>query len=197
MTTTSLTTELEAVNTMLQAADEAPVSSLSLTGLYPLELAKTILSETSRTVQSMGWDFNTEESYPLALAGDSTATLPANVLSFNVDPSFTDMDIVQRGLKLYDKRAHSYVLKRAVTGTAVVLLAWDDMPQAARHYITIRAAKTMQGRSSVSETTYRYTDQDVLDAKLALSEHETEVGDHNMLRDSWSVASVLFDRDMR
>ena len=65
MTATTLTSELEAVNIMLEACDEAPVTSLVQSGIYPLDRAKGILSETSRVVQSLGWRFNTEYEFPL------------------------------------------------------------------------------------------------------------------------------------
>lgn len=193
MTSVSLTTELEAVNTILEATDEPPVSSLALTGLYPLEKAKGILNEVSRTVQSKGWAFNTEDRVSVSLAPDGTAQLPSNCLSFDADPGHP---VVARGLRLYDKEKRTFVLHKEPVGTAVFLLPWDDLPQAARHYITLRACRTAQGRSSISESTYRYTEQDVLDAEHALGEVEATTGDHNMLTDSWSVASVLHGREL-
>jgi hypothetical protein len=193
MTTTALTSELEAVNIILESCDEAPVTSLGLSGLYPLDKAIRALSESSRVIQSEGWDFNTEESYVVALAGDKSATLPANTITWNADRTITDMTLIQRGLRLYDKNTHSYALLYAPTGTIVWLLAWDDLPEPARRYILMRAASTMQGRSSVSESTYRITEEDVQEAKQALSQHESATGDYNMLRDSWSCASVLMN----
>lgn len=193
MTTTALTSELEAVNTILEAIDEAPVNSLAQTGLYPLEKAKGILNEVSRAVQSKGYTFNTEDDFPLTRDGSNQIAIPGNVLTFDAEAR-TDMDLVQRGLRLYDRKAHSYTLQDNVKGTAVVLLGWDELPQQARHFITVRAARTAQGRSSVSESTYRYTEQDVMDAEALLNEAESAVGDHNMLRDSFSVASVLQGR---
>lgn len=196
MTLTTLTSELEAINTMLEACEEAPVASTALSGLYPLERAKGILSETSRVVQSMGWKFNTEYEFPLTRDENGAIALPANAMKVDVDDRWTNVDPVQRGLKLYDSKAHSYTFTTDLTATVVFALAWDELPQPARHYITIRAARTMQGRSSVSEGVYRYSADDEQAAMLALSDHEAETGDHNMLRDSMSVASVLFNREM-
>lgn len=194
MTSLTLTSELEAVNLMLEAAEEAPVTSLALTGLYPLDKAKAILSEASRTVQSVGWKFNTEYRFPLTRAGDNTLALPGNTLRFDAEAAH-DVDPVQRGLRLYDARNHTYVFQRDIKGDIVFLLPWDELPQPARNYIAIRAARSFQGRSSVSESAYRYTAEDEQAALLALSDHEAEVGDHNMLRDSWSVGSVLAGRE--
>lgn len=197
MTSVALQTELEAVNVLLSAIDEAPVSSLALAGLYPLQKAKDALSEASRAVQSMGWVFNTEDSYPITRDGSNQLTLPANMLRYEVDLSITDIDAVARGLRLYNRKDHTFTFSRDVTGKAVLLLPWDDLPQAARHYITIRAARILQGRSPVSEATYRYSADDEQAALLAMSEQESDTGNFNMLRDSWSVASILFNRDMQ
>lgn len=193
MATSSLTSELEAVNTVLESIDEPPVSSLAVSGLYPLDKAKRTLDEVSRLVQSKGWSFNTEEGFTVARAGDNTATLPANALSFDADDEYP---IVARGLRLYDTKNKTFTLTVDPVGTLVSLLPWDDLPQAARYYIIIRACRTAQGRSSISESAYRYTEQDVMDAEQALGETEAVAGDYNMLTDSWSVASVLFNRDM-
>lgn len=190
--TLSLTSELEAINTMLVASEEAPVSSLSLSGLYPLDNAKGILLDTSRVVQSMGWKFNTEYEFPFAKALDGTITLPGNLLKLDVDDTDSKVDPVQRGLRLYDAKQHTYTFSSDVTGTAVFLLDWDDLPQPARHYITIRAARTMQGRSSVGESTYKYSADDEQAAMLALSDLESDIGDHNMLTDSLSVSGIVF-----
>lgn len=197
MTATTLTSELEAINIMLEACDEAPVTSLVQSGIYPLDRAKGILSETSRVVQSLGWKFNTEYEFPLTRDEAGAVALAPNALRVDVDAKHTNVDPVQRGLRLYDSKAHSYAFTQDLTATVVFLLGWDELPQPARHYINIRAARTMQGRSSVSDSTYRYSADDEQAAFLALNDHEAEVGDHNMLRDSWSVGSVVYGREMQ
>jgi hypothetical protein len=197
MATSALMTELDAINVLLVSAEQAPVADLTATGLYPLDKARGILTETSRVVQSVGWKFNTEDGYPLTRQPDGTLPLPDNLLSFDTDDSFLySVTPVQRGARMYDSKAHSYTFTVDLTGTAVFLLEWDELPQPARHYITIRAARTMQGRSSVGEATYRYSQDEEQAAMLALSSYESEVGDHNMLRDSWSVANCVADRDL-
>lgn len=196
MTATTLTSELEAVNTMLESAEEAPVASLELSGLYPLEKAKAILSETSRVVQSRGWKFNTEFEFPLTRDGSNNIAAPGNAVRIDAIECYGDVDPVQRGLRIYDAKNHTYVFSRDLKATVVFLLPWDELPQPARHYITIRAARTMQGRSSVSDSVYRYSEADEEVALAALGDHEAEVGDHNMLTDSWSVASVIYGREM-
>lgn len=194
MATSALMSQLEAVNTILEAIEEAPVSSLLTSGLRPLEKAKAALTEASRVVQTTGWKFNTERDFPLVRDGSGQITLPSNVLMVDVNDEYTDVEPVQRGLRLYDGKAHSYSFSRDLKATVVFLLEWDELPQAARYYITIKAARIAQGRSSVSDSVYRFTEADENHALLAFSDQEAQVGDHNMLRDSWSVANILQHR---
>ena len=55
------TTELQAVNQMLSVIGEAPVNSITGTVTTDVSVAKNILDETSMSVQSMGWNFNTHK----------------------------------------------------------------------------------------------------------------------------------------
>ena len=61
------TSELQAINTILSIIGEAPVSSITTNIGSDVSIAKQILDESSVTVQSKGWNFNTEESFSLAI----------------------------------------------------------------------------------------------------------------------------------
>lgn len=188
----SLQSELEAVNVILAAAEEAPVQALELSGLYPLDLAKQCLAEASRVVQSPGWAFNSEDEVELVPNGSNEITLAPNVLKVDVPPEY-DRKPVQRGIRLYDAKAHTYTFTKPVKASVVYLLGWDELPQAARYYITIKAARIMQSRTAVSEATYRYTDADEASAFYAMSEHEAATGNANMLADSADTAAILMN----
>ena len=56
------TTELQTVNQMLSVIGEAPVNSITGTVTTDVSVAKNILDETSMSIQSMGWNFNTHYS---------------------------------------------------------------------------------------------------------------------------------------
>ena len=105
MTIQTRTTELEAVNTILSTIGEAPLSTL--TGSLPVDgtMAKSVLNEINREVQSMGWHFNTH--YKSTLSKDSNNKIPLanNVLRVELNPyqhSKSDFDIVQRNNFLYN-----------------------------------------------------------------------------------------------
>lgn len=107
MSQTILTTELEAINTMLDAAGESPVSTLETSGLADVAECKLVLDQELRTVQEVGWTFNREVDWDLVPDSDGFINLPPNTLSFDVEKDSrksTNADTVQRGLRLYDRK---------------------------------------------------------------------------------------------
>ncbi len=192
MTTSTLTSELEAINVLLAVADEAPVQSLTVPGLQPLTKARATLDEVNRLVQSAGWKFNMEYDYPLTRDVNGLIALPANVLKLDPnDDTLGSIDPVQRGGRLYDTKAHSYTFTQDLKGTITFLLDWDELPQPARHYIMVKAARVFQGRQQGDPTADKFSEQNEFDAMLALSQHESDTGDFNVLRDNYSNAQVI------
>jgi hypothetical protein len=53
----TLTSKLDAINSMLIGIGEAPVNTLN-SGLQEAEVAEVILNTISREVQAAGWSFN-------------------------------------------------------------------------------------------------------------------------------------------
>lgn len=177
---------------MLAAAGESPVSSLTTSGLADVAEARAVLDEHSREVQSSGWVFNTEYEYPLTPDADGLITLPQNTLKVDADNTFTQVDTVQRGLRLYDRKNHTYQFtETSLTGTIVFLLSFDELPETARRYITIKAARVYQARVLGSDTQFKFSESEEMNALLNFRSAESEVGDFNMLSGSWSVARIL------
>ena len=142
----TLTTQLEAVNTMLGYIGEAPVNSISNTAELPVSAANavTILDETSREVQSEGWHFNTTADHVLTPVNDAI-TLPSNILQVDHEGG-EDIDLVQRGLSLYDRKNRTSTFTSDIKVTIVELLDWDSLPEQARRYIALRANRALQAR---------------------------------------------------
>jgi len=144
----TLTTKLEAVNSMLGHIGEAPVTDISTPSTLPISgsTAITVLDEISREVQSEGWHFNTEEDVTLSPDSNNNnkIVLPTDVIEADVvDSSY---DVVPRGLTLYDRKENTTAFTRDLKVTLVRLLDWDDLPEPARRYITLRSSRVLQGR---------------------------------------------------
>lgn len=187
---TAFMTELEAVNMCLAAIGESPVNTLTNTGLADVASARAKLTEFSRTIQSTGWAFNTELNFPLLRTADGTITAPINTLSISTDANVTDALISQRGQNIYDKKNHSYTFTQDLQVNIILFLDWDELPQTARQYIAICAARSFQGTNLSSDTLDKLSEDDEMKALVALKEAEGDNGDYNFFTDSYSVASA-------
>lgn len=188
MTTNTLTAELEAINTLLAAISESPVSSLDSLGLADVAAARATLDEVSREVQMIGWHFNTEDAYPLLPNTEGKILLPENTLKAQIK---SGLDIAQRGLKLYNRTSHTDTFTSPVEATLVFLLQWDELPQVARHYIMVRASRIFQARNLGSDTQFQFSKDEETDAEKHLTEAEGESGSYNIFSGSSSTASIL------
>jgi len=179
------TTELEAVNFLLSLISESPISSLStISGLADAAVARATLHETSRDVQMQGWHFNTEEEYPLVPDASNYLLLPANTLDVDTTGADAYRNLVMRNGKLYDKENHTFTFTDVVEDVKVNLilfLTWDELPQHARAYITIKAGRIYQLKILGSEVTDTLTEDDELQALAVLKERESDNADYNML----------------
>lgn len=191
MATLTPTTELEAVNIMLGTIGEAPISSLEVSGLVDVAVAKQMLHEVSREVQSRGWDFNQEYNYPLALDVDGFLSVPTNSLRVDTSGEYSQYDVVVRGNRLYDRENHTFVFSKTIKVDLTLFLAFEEMPEAARYFITVRAARRFQDRFLPSESGHVFSEVDEKAAAVTLKEAEGDTGDYNMLTHSYSVASIL------
>lgn len=191
MSTTSLTTELEAINTMLDAIGESPVSNLEVSGLVDVVKARAVLNEVSRLCQSRGWTFNTESEYPLPRQVDTTITVPGNFIAVDCSPYNPQVDTVLRGSRVYDRKNHTYSFTQDIKADVTFLLSWDELPQAARAYIATRAARVFQTRVLGSDTANRDLADQEAAAWAALNVAEGDSGDYNIFNGSYSTASIL------
>jgi hypothetical protein len=193
---TTPTTTLGAVNSMLSTIGEAPVNNLN-SGLTDAETAETILNEVSRSVQAQGWNFNSEPNLTVAADTDGNVVLPQEVIRADLSNNkyrSTTNEYIQRGNKIYDKRQHTFNIGKALTLDVVVLLEYEQMPEVARRYVSVQAARVFQERVVGSDRLSSYTRADEQAALFALQEHEGDNGDYNIF-DDYSTASVL-DRNI-
>ncbi len=176
------TTKLDSVNIILSNIGQAPVTALD-TGNPLVETAELVLDEISRTVQAEGWIYNSEYSYPLLPNVDGEILIPYNVLSMDLGP-FADKNVVQRKGKLYDRTNHTYKFDGQVELDVVWLEDFEDLPEAFKSYITIRAANVFAGRSVGSSEAVRFGQQEEIQARAGAIEYDTQQGDYSMLSDS-------------
>lgn len=197
------TTELEAVNTILSTVGEPPIVSLTGQQNADATIARNILGEISREVQAQGWHFNT--LYDQTLTPDSSGhiQLAEEVVRVDNSPvvpgSFTpngatlgsdERDVVQRGDRLFDKTNNTYVFSSNVRATLVYLYDFEELPEPARRYITVRSARVFQDRMVGSQKAHMYTVQDEARALAVMKEFEGDTADRTIF-DHYDVAKAV------
>lgn len=182
MQTPALTTELDAVNTMLGLLGEAPVSSLVAPYTLDVANARNILREQNKKVQAEGWKFNQECDVTLSRNSDNEIILAGNVISVDADTDPT-VDIVQREGKLYDAKNHTYTFDHNLQVEIVYMFSFDTLPECVRQYIAIKAARVFQRRFVGSETQNGFTQEEEIAARVTALHEEGVVADVNILND--------------
>jgi len=184
MTTQTRTSELEAVNTILSTIGESPLNSLS--GSLPVDgtIAKNVLSEVSREVQSQGWHFNTH--YKVTLSRDTNNKIPlaTNIVRVEIDPrkySKVSYDIVQRNNELYNLAKNEETFDTNFTdATVVYLLPFNEIPEQAKRYITIRSARIFHDRTLGANTIHKFSQEDEAKSLSILKQAESHTGDYSI-----------------
>ncbi len=186
----TLTTKLEAVNSMLGHIGESPLNSISNTRALPISAATaiTVLDEVSRSVQTEGWHFNTELKVSLSPAGDGTITLSDDILE--IDTTDKSIDIAQRGRVLFDRSNNTAVFTKNLEVNLTRLLDFTSLPEAARRYITLVASRVFQGRIVGSRELEALIARDEYNARADLMDAEGNNADRTIF-DSYAVASRI------
>jgi hypothetical protein len=191
ITMATLTTKLDAVNTMLGYVTEAPVNSIANTTALPpsAALAKGVIDEVSREVQQDGWHFNTARDYTLEVNASNKFVLPDNVLQ--VDTVDNTYDVVQRGTTLFDRKNYTDLftvdeLKVNIT----FLLEYEELPEQARRFIALKASRMFANRLVGSREIEALIYRDEIRAKAAMEEAEGNNSDRTIF-DNYDTATRI------
>ena len=190
--TVAATTELECINIMLAAIGEAPVNSLTGTVPVDVRMAQSTLTEVNKQVQSEGWSFNTEIDVTLTRDANNNVVLGTDVL--RVDAQTHDhpsIDPIQRGLKLYDRKNNTFIFDEDLKCTVVYFRSFDELPEQARSYMTIKAARIFVDRFVSDQSLRTYTEGDEIRARSVLMETDLSNADHNMLIGDPAISDAI------
>lgn len=179
------TSRLDAVNTILASTGGSPVNTLT-DGFIDVQNATTILDRVTKEIQSEGLNFNTDHAQEFAVNTEGQVILPSNTLKADGSQDYNEkFNLVQRGLKMYDRRGHSFDLRYADPSVSIVYLdisielEWDELPQIVRTFIVARAAvqyeASYQGSDSGSQKLMAFEKQ----ARLSLIQWNDESNDDN------------------
>ena len=186
------TTELQAINIMLSVIGEAPVNSITGTTSVDVSTAKNLLDETSMSVQSQGWHFNTHENYKnLALDQNSKIPLPSNCVKVDASRDFRYINVTLRNGFLYDLEKHTDVFTSAPRVDIVLVQQFEQLPEYARQYITQKASRRFAARFLGDAQIVQLIGNDENEALMSFHQADSQLADVNMLEGDSNTYSII------
>tara|TARA_R100001463_G_scaffold54660_3_gene105773 strand:+ start:2752 stop:3414 length:663 start_codon:yes stop_codon:yes gene_type:complete len=156
-TTIDTDTELSAVNSILGAIGQSPVTTLGtvtsdvtnsateIANTYAnpeIALVYNLLTECNKDIQNEGWHFNTEEHVKVTPDANKNILPPTDALRYDLHEGLQDkqMDVVTRDGKLYDLVEHTNEFDKDLFIDVVTLYKFTDLPSVFQRYIIKSAA---------------------------------------------------------
>ena len=185
-TTIDIETELSAVNSILGAIGQSPVTTISGNTNPEIAFIYNLLRDANVDVQNEGWHFNTEKHVNFKPDSSNKISIPTDVLKMDVSNGWSHRvyDVVKRNGYLYDKFDHTDDWSNAATSgidlDIVKLFTFEDLPSVFQRYIILmasgRAATQLVGNPQLVQllaTRESY-------ARAACLEYECNQGNHSM-----------------
>jgi hypothetical protein len=180
-------TKLDAVNSLLTAVGEYPVSNI-VDDVAEAQIAISVIDEVSREIQSRGWTWNTHRKATLTPDAYNNILIPTNVT--RVDP--TDVDgwhdrskrFTIRNGKLFDMVKFTATFEDKEYADMVYLWDFEDLPEEARRFITLDAQQRYMTRVVGADADMAQVQQQATRAWIALEADDDLNADRNILWDS-------------
>ena len=188
-TTIDLDTELSAVNNILGAIGQAPITTLGTVSAGveakdnpEIQFIFNLLRDANVDTQAEGWHFNTEEHVEFAIDNNGKIAIGNDILSMDLhdNQARRTMDLVRRNGFLYDKIKHTDVFTSALDLDVVRLVAFEELPTVFRRYITYRASRLAATQLVANPNLVKLLAQQEALARASLMEYECNQGDHSM-----------------
>lgn len=183
----AVSTELDAVNQILSAVGQAPVTTLDLQNPEVYTVLQT-LRDTSREVQSEGWNFNTEYCVKMSKNADNTIDVAYNVLQIdtNKEKHQDDYNVIQKDGKLYDKYHHlfddreEFKFTKDIYCDIIYFYSFNNLPYAFQAHIIAKSARKVSTKLVGNTDLVRVLAVDEEQTKAAMMEYETRQGDFSI-----------------
>jgi hypothetical protein len=95
-----------------------------------------------------------------------------------------------RSQQLYDKTTLSFLWTKDVYANTTILLPFESLPEAARYYIMVRAARRWQAKFTASQLLHQFTSEDEAMGVAQMTDYEVDEGEYNFLGDSSAVVEI-------
>ena len=181
-TTIDTETELSAVNSILGAIGQSPVTEVD-TANPETSFIYNILRDTNVDVQNEGWHFNTEKHVKYTPDSNKNILIADNVLRFDVTDGWHNYttNVVKRDGKLYDKIDHTNEFTGDIYIDEVILYQFTDIPSVFQRYIIIKASVRAATQLVNNAQLVQLLAAQEIQAKAACLEYECNQGNHSYL----------------
>ena len=185
-TTIDTETELSAVNSILGAIGQSPITSISAGTANPeVAFIYNLLRDANVDTQNEGWHFNTEKHVhfqPDATTGK--ITIGSDILKMDMSKGWThrQYDVVRRDGFLYDKFDHTNDWSdfTEVELDITKLFSFEDIPSVFKRYIIARAATRAATQLVGNPQLAQLLQQQEGLTRAACMEYECNQGNHTM-----------------
>ena len=184
-TTIDTETELSAVNAILGAIGQSPVTSLVFTN-PEISFIYNLLRDANVDVQNEGWHFNTEKHVQYIPDANNKIVIGDDIIKIDVSKGWThrQYDVVRRDGYLYDKYDHtddwSELDADGIDLDITKLITYENLPSVFKRYIiakaSTRAATQLVGNPQLARL---LGSQEML-SRAAVMEYECNQGNHSM-----------------
>ena len=185
-TTTDTETELSAVNAILGAIGQSPVTSLVFTN-PEISFIYNLLRDANVDVQNEGWHFNTEKHVQyIPDANTNKIVIGDDILKIDVSKGWThrQYDVVRRDGFLYDKYDHtddwSELDADGIDLDITKLITYENLPSVFKRYIIAKAATRAATQLVGNPQLARLLGSQEMLSRAAVMEYECNQGNHSM-----------------
>ena len=183
-TTIDTDTELSAVNSILGAIGQSPITSLVFDN-PEVSFIYNILRDCNVDIQNEGWHFNTEKH--VTYTPDATTGKIAvgnDILRMDVTDGWRkrSYDVVKRNGYLYDKYDHTDDWSDASEMTLDItrLLSFEDIPSVFQRFIIARASRMAATQLVSNPQLVQLLSQQETLTRASCIEYECNQGNHTM-----------------
>ncbi|UTQ78173.1 tail tubular protein A [Aeromonas phage JELG-KS1] len=181
--------ELGAVNEILAAIGESPVSTLEGDINTDVVSARRILHKINRREQSKGWSFNIDEE--AVLRPDTYSGLIPYMPNYLRVIGSDGTPYSNRGGALYDRTNRTDRFTSPVTVQLVSLAEFDEMPEVFKALVIAKAAKEFNMSFFGATEIDTVLANDIIELTQSLMEFEMDYGSFNAFTDDPFISGAV------
>ena len=182
-TTIDTETELSAVNSILGAIGQSPVTTINKTN-PEVGFIYNLLRDSNVEVQNEGWHFNTERHVTYTPDSNGKIAIGADIIKMDVTDGWVkrQYDVVKRSGNLYDKYDHTddWSDHTEILLDITKLIPLEEVPSVFQRYIISRASRQAATQLVANPQLVQLLQSNEAMARANCMEYECNQGNHSM-----------------